>query len=119
MSVNLQFADGRAAHILASDSAARWSRGVMLLGDGAKPEAGVLRVGDETFQWIGSDGAMLDAGRAARKRGTKAASPGASAGRSVLAEMIGVQLKELPRAWHPPSRPWTARVCWRSPVRCC
>lgn len=98
MSVNLRFADGRAAHILASDSAARWSRSVTLLGDGAKPEAGMLRVGDEIFQWIGADGSFLDTGRAARKKGVRkpafpaVASPGVT---SIPAEMIGAQLKEL------------------------
>ncbi len=98
MSVNLQFTDGRAAHILASDCAARWSRSVMLLGDGARPEAGVLRVGDEIFQWIGADGSVLDTGRAARRKGAKKATPstgGSSDGTSVPAEVVGAQLKEL------------------------
>lgn len=101
MSVNLQFGDGRMAHIMASDCAARWSRSATLLGDGSTPEAGVLRVGDEVFQWIGADGGMLDAGRTPRKRGGRKATPtgtassGGATAAPVQAEVIGSQIKEL------------------------
>lgn len=108
LSVNLQFPDGRCAHVLASDAAARWTRTVTLLGDGARPESGMIRAGDEAFYWVGADGAILDSGRASRasssssqagrKRTTRAPGKPARAGAassSLSADVIAGHLREL------------------------
>jgi hypothetical protein len=92
MSVNLQFEDGRAAHVLASDVAATWSRSITLLGDASRVESGTMRVSDEAFQWVGADGGVLDTSKAAKRRPAR---PGADGPHAVSAEVIGAQVREL------------------------
>lgn len=66
LSANLRFADGRAASIVASSHAGRWSRTITLVG-----ENGRVRIYDDGLEWIGPDGRIIDATRdAARVRGS-------------------------------------------------
>jgi hypothetical protein len=68
LSANLRFGDGRAASIVASSNAGRWSRAVTLVG-----ENGRVRIYDDGLEWIGADGRIIDASRdAARVRGSAA-----------------------------------------------
>lgn len=73
MTVNMRFADGRAASILASNRAGRWMRTLTLLG-----ENGRLRIFDDGFAWYAPDGRLMDSSRDAgasqprgRARGTE------------------------------------------------
>ncbi len=66
LSANMRFGDGRAASIVASSRAGRWSRAITLVG-----ENGRLRIYDDGLEWIGPDGKMIDSSRdAARVRGS-------------------------------------------------
>lgn len=58
MTVNLRFADGRAASIVASTRAGRWNRSVTILGD-----KGRVRVFDDGFAWIDTGGRTIDSTR--------------------------------------------------------
>jgi len=64
LTANLRFADGRGGTIVASNRAGRWNRSVTLVGEGGR-----LRVYDDGFVWIGSDGRTVDSSRdPSRKR---------------------------------------------------
>lgn len=68
LSANLRFADGRAASIVASSHAGRWSRTITLVG-----ENGRVRIYDDGLEWIGPDGRIIDASRdSGRVRGSSA-----------------------------------------------
>ena len=65
---NMRFADGRAASVVASSLAGRWSRTITLVG-----ENGRVRIYDDGLEWIGPDGRIIDATRdTARVRGSAA-----------------------------------------------
>lgn len=55
LTANLRFPDGRSATILASDDAGRFMRSATLIGSGGR-----LRVFDDGFEWIGTDGRKVD-----------------------------------------------------------
>lgn len=55
LTANLRFPGGRSATILASDSAARWSRSITLIGPG-----GVIDASDHRIRWIAPAGNVLD-----------------------------------------------------------
>jgi len=55
LTANLRFPGGRSATLLASDSAARWSRSLTLIGP-----AGVIDASDHRLRWIAKDGKVLD-----------------------------------------------------------
>lgn len=66
MTVNLRFADGRAASIVCSSRAGRFNRTLTLIGD-----RGRLRIYDDGFVWITADGKTADSARdMTRVRGT-------------------------------------------------
>lgn len=69
MTANLRFSDGRVAGLIASDQAGRWNRSVTLVGD-----SGRLRIVDDGFEWIGSDGTTLDQSKPRARRGKDAPS---------------------------------------------
>lgn len=64
LAVTLRFADARAATILASDRAGRWSRACLVLGRGGR-----LRVYDDGFEWIDASGRRADSTRYTARRG--------------------------------------------------
>ncbi len=64
ITVNFRFADGRAASVLASDQSGRWSRNLTMLGGGGR-----LRVYDDGFEWVNSEGDKVDAARHTKRRG--------------------------------------------------
>ncbi|MFN0131076.1 MAG: hypothetical protein ACKVW3_00850 [Phycisphaerales bacterium] len=74
LTANLRFADGRAASVVASDAAGRWSRVLTLLGP-----AGRLRFYDDGFEWISPEGQRRDQSRSTRTRGQEPAVPPAAA----------------------------------------
>lgn len=55
LTANLRFPGGRSATLLASDSAARWSRSLTLIGP-----AGIIDASDHRLRWIAKDGKVLD-----------------------------------------------------------
>lgn len=73
---NLRFKPNRCACIALSDAAGSWFRGVTVLG-----EEGCLRISDGGFEWIGSDGRIVD-----RHDATGAITPG---------ELIGAQISRI------------------------
>ena len=58
LAVNMRFADGRAASVVASNRAGRWMRTLTLLG-----ENGRLRIFDDGFAWYAQDGRLVDSSR--------------------------------------------------------
>jgi len=84
MTVNLRYADGRCAAIVASDRAGRWSRCVTLIG-----EHGRMRVFDDGFVWFSLAGAIVDASRdESRIRGGAAADSPHRAAAGAIAEQL-------------------------------
>jgi predicted dehydrogenase len=67
LTANLRFADGRAAALVCSDRAGRWSRAATLIGPGGR-----FRILDDSFEWIGPGGDRLDQ---SKPRPRKAQSP--------------------------------------------
>jgi hypothetical protein len=58
MTLNVRFSDSRCACAALSDSAGRWFRQVILLGEG-----GCLRIDDASFEWISPEGETIDSHR--------------------------------------------------------
>ncbi len=82
ITANLRFSDGRAAGIAVSNQAGRWNRTTTLLGSGGR-----LRVYDDGFEWVASDGKKADEMRQpGRKRGGDPEIPHSAA---ALAESLG------------------------------
>lgn len=97
LSANLRFADGRAASVVASNRAGRWSRAITVVG-----EKGRLRFYDDGLDWISPEGAVLDSSRdAARVRG----SAQQEAAIAPAARVIGDQLARLLDAAGPVDAP--------------
>ena len=85
MCANLRFADGRAAAIVASSHAGRWSRAVTLVG-----ERGRVRIFDDGLEWIGPDGKLIDASRdAARVRGSSVGEGAIAGAVRAVTEQVG------------------------------
>lgn len=70
ITANFRFGDGRAAGLLASDQSGRWSRNLMMLGEGGR-----LRVYDDGFEWVNSAGERVDAARQTKRRGETPETP--------------------------------------------
>lgn len=79
MLATLRYGNGRSANLLVSDQAGRWNRTATLLGP-----SGRLRVFDDGFEWLGTDGQKVDESRR-RRRGEDPQIPFAAA---AIAEQI-------------------------------
>lgn len=87
ITANLRFGSGRAASLTLSDSAGRWFRGVMLLG-----QNGALRLDDKSFELIDAAGQTVDRSRSRISSGAPD-DPGAA---EAIAEQVQMLLD--PRA---------------------
>lgn len=101
MTVNMRFADGRAASILASNRAGRWMRTLTLLG-----ENGRLRIFDDGFAWYAPDGRLIDSSRdAAAPRGRARGSESQPEALALAARAIADQITRLLDPHIPPDQP--------------
>jgi hypothetical protein len=70
ITANFRFSDGRAAALVASDQSGRWSRNIMMLGEGGR-----LRIYDDGFEWVSVAGERVDAARQTKRRGQTPETP--------------------------------------------
>ncbi len=81
MTLNLRFADGRAAGIVASDRVHVWRHAITLLGD-----QGRLRADERGMEWIGTDGRVVEASEHDTEPGGAIARAGADVARGIGAD---------------------------------
>jgi hypothetical protein len=87
MTINLRYADGRSAAIVASSRAGRWQRSITLIGEGGR-----LKIFDDGLVWFAPDGRLVDSSRSSdRIRGVA----GTDAPHRACAAAIADQLARL------------------------
>ncbi len=96
ITASFRFANGRAAALVASDQSGRWSRNVMMLGEGGR-----LRIYDDGFEWVSAAGERVDASRQTKRRGETPETPrSVEALADALARLLDPAVPEDPPVDH-------------------